>query len=118
MKVSVKMNLFLSLLTVYGLSAYAGTEQKRDETITTHQISADTQEKTDKSDAEHTRMIRKDLMNNKSLSTYGKNVSIITEGGKVILRDQVHSKAEGRKIFGIAQKVVGKNQVQNQLVVK
>lgn len=53
----------------------------------------------------------------KSLSTYGHNVKIITQGGKVTLKGPVHSEEEKTNIAGKAVEVAGDGNVDNQLDV-
>jgi osmotically-inducible protein OsmY len=54
-----------------------------------------------------TRQIRKALVNDKSLSTYGHNVKIITQQGVVTLKGPVKSDAEKQEIESKATEVVG-----------
>ncbi len=56
-------------------------------------------------------------MKDKSLSTYGHNVKIITKDGKVTLKGPVHSKTEKSNIEQKAQLVAGADNVQNHLEV-
>ena len=76
------------------------------------------QSKNDKTDVQLTRDIRRDVMKDKTLSTYGHNVKIITEGGKVTLKGPVHSDDEKKTIEGYAQKRAGDSNVDDQLTVK
>ena len=52
------------------------------------------QQQENRSDRELTRQIRRALVQDKSLSTYGHNVKIIAQNGTVTLRDQVKSEEE------------------------
>lgn len=58
-------------------------------------------------DIETTRQIRKALVNDKSLSTYGHNVKVITQQGIVILKGPVRSEAEKEEIESKAVTVTG-----------
>lgn len=79
---------------------------------------ADSQMKSSKRDTEITRMIRKELTKDDSLSTYAKNVKVITHDGEVILRGPVRSEREENKIVATAKEVAGDEAVRNQLEVK
>jgi len=62
--------------------------------------------------------IRREVVADKSLSTYGHNVKIIAKNGKVTLRGPVHSDDEKRAIEEHARKYAGDGNVDNQLTVK
>lgn len=65
-----------------------------------------------------TARIRRAVMNDDSLSTRAKNVTIVTDGtGTVTLRGNVLSQAEKDAIAAKAGAVVGATRVVNQLVV-
>ena len=70
------------------------------------------------SDRELTAKIRRAVVAEKSLSTYGHNVKIIVTGGAVTLKGPVHSEDEKRTIAAKAAEVVGEGKVTNQLTVK
>ena len=70
------------------------------------------------SDRTITQNIRKALMADKSLSTYGHNVKIITLNGAVTLKGPVHSEEEKQSIAAKATEVAGQDKVTNQLTVK
>ena len=70
------------------------------------------------SDRELTAKIRRAVVADKSLSTYGHNVKIIVAGGAVTLKGPVHSEDEKRKISAKAGEIVGQDNVTNQLTVK
>jgi len=76
------------------------------------------QGKNDKTDRELARKIRRDVVKDKSLSTYGHNVKIIAEAGKVTLKGPVHSEDEQKAILSVAQKYAGDGNVVDQLTVK
>ena len=65
-----------------------------------------------------TKKIRQSLIADKSLSTYGHNVKIITRHGEVILKGPVHSEDEKQAIASKAEEVAGSGKVSNQLTVK
>jgi len=66
-----------------------------------------------------TKKIRQALIADKSLSTYGHNVKIITRNGAVTLKGPVHSEDEKQSIASKAAEVAGSpDKVTNQLSVK
>ena len=80
-------------------------------------VTAD-QQKMNKSDREITREIRRSIVSDKSLSTYGHNVKIIAQNGNVTLKGPVHSEEERRAIVDKAAAVAGSGNVRDQLSVK
>ena len=71
------------------------------------------------SDRMITKKIRQSLIADKTLSTYGHNVKIITENGAVTLKGPVHSEEEKQNIASKAAEVVGgPDKVTNQLTIK
>ena len=82
-----------------------------------HDTTAD-QQMNDRSDRGITRQIRRSIVSDKSLSTYGHNVKIITQNGAVTLRGPVHSEEEKQAIAAKAAQVAGQDKVTNELTVK
>ncbi len=80
-------------------------------------VSADEQSN-DKSDVEITRKIRQSIVKDESMSTYAKNVKIITVKGSVVLKGPVHSNGEKLKIEEAAATVAGKDRVVSEIEVK
>ena len=70
------------------------------------------------SDRDLAKNIRRDVVKDKSLSTYGHNVKVIAQHGTVTLRGPVHSEDEKRAIEERARKYAGDGHVQNELTVK
>jgi osmotically-inducible protein OsmY len=62
--------------------------------------------------------IRKSVLADKSLSTYGHNVKIIAEHGKVTLKGPVHTEEERKSIEAKAIEVAGAANVTNEMTVK
>ncbi len=62
--------------------------------------------------------IRKSVVADKSLSTYGHNVKIISQQGKVTLKGPVHTDEEKKNIEAKAVEVAGAGNVTNMLEVK
>lgn len=69
-------------------------------------------------DLKVTQEIRKSIMNDNSLSTYGKNVKVVTQENVVTLRGVVNSAQEKRRIETIAKQIATTKNVDNQLEVK
>ena len=76
------------------------------------------QGKNNTSDRALEKNIRRDVTKDKSLSTYGHNVKIISQHGTVTLRGPVHSEDEKRAIEEHARKYAGDGHVNNELTVK
>jgi osmotically-inducible protein OsmY len=76
------------------------------------------QQKNNRSDRDITQQIRQALMNDKSLSTYGHNLKIITQNGKVTLKGPVRSADEKQAVEAKAAEVAGENKVTSELAIK
>ena len=76
------------------------------------------QAKETSSDRNTMQQIRKAIMADKSLSTYGHNVKVISDHGKVTLKGPVHTEEERGNIEAKAIAVAGAGNVTNQLTVK
>ena len=76
------------------------------------------QQKDNRSDREITQQIRQSLVKDKSLSSYGHNVKVITQNGQVTLKGPVHSEEEKKAIEAKATEVAGENKVSNELNIK
>ena len=70
------------------------------------------------SDRELTAKVRRTLIHDKNLSTYGHNVKIITRDGAVTLKGPVHSTEEKQAIVADAAGVVGQDKITDQLSIK
>ncbi len=75
------------------------------------------QQKMNPADRNTTKQIRKSIMQDKSLSTYGHNIKIITQDGKVTLKGPVRSEDDKANIEAKAVAVAGAGNVTNQLEV-
>src|SRR4051794_305517 len=97
---------FLSFSFLFSLSAFTATQpdnsaiNERDKSESA--ITAD-QQKSNSSDTEITRRIRRDLTKNDKLSTYAHNVKIVTVDGVVTLKGPVRSEEEKSYIMKRAQ---------------
>ncbi len=76
------------------------------------------QAKNNLSDRDLSKRIRQDVVHDKSLSSYGHNVKIVAQHGKVTLRGPVHSDDEKRAIEEHARKYAGDGNIDNQIEVK
>ena len=76
------------------------------------------QAKNNLSDRQIMQNIRKSVLADKSLSTYGHNAKIISDHGKVTLKGPVHTDEESKNIEAKATEVAGEGNVTNQLSVK
>jgi len=70
------------------------------------------------SDRELMSQIRRDVVSDKSLSTYAHNVKIVAQGGKVTLKGVVHTEEEKKTIAELAQKRAGEGNVTDEITVK
>jgi hyperosmotically inducible protein len=71
-----------------------------------------------KVDRDTTAKIRKDLMADKSLSSYAHNIKIVTINGAVTLKGPVKSEDEKAKIAQIAGNTVSADKITNEITVK
>ena len=109
----------LACILSLGLSPlFAG--QAPDNTKTNKRDSAQPtadQQKGNKTDLEITRDIRRAITKDKNLSSYAKNIKIITQNGNVTLRGPVRSEEEKRAIETKANEVAGATRVKNELEI-
>ena len=118
-------HLAFTLAIITSISAYAMAAETAPDNSGINQRdnsdqarTADSQSHSSRSSTEVTRMIRRELTRDDSLSTYGKNVKIITSSNTVLLRGPVNSEDEKARIENIAEKVASNRVIQNQLEVK
>ena len=74
-------------------------------------------QKENSTDRQLTQQIRKALVKDKSLSTYGHNVKVISQNGMVTLKGPVKSEEEKQAIEAKAAQIAGADKVTNQLEV-
>ena len=79
-------------------------------------VTSGTQSNT-KADLALTRNIRREITKNKAMSTYAKNIKIISRDGAVTLRGPVKTQDEKQSIESIAKKVAGDSKVDSQLEI-
>ncbi|HJV65210.1 MAG TPA: BON domain-containing protein [Geomonas sp.] len=122
------MAAVLSAAVALNVTGVAFADQKADETPKADNTRQNMQMRTDKevtadqqgqseADRKISQEIRRALMKEKSLSTYGHNVKIITRDGKVTLKGPVRSAKEKQTIGKLAAKVAGTKKVSNKLEV-
>jgi hyperosmotically inducible protein len=75
------------------------------------------QQNQNRSDLQVTQKIRKLIEGDKKLSTYAKNVKIVTQSGDVTLTGPVRSEDEKKSIEAKAIEVAGTGHVKNQLQI-
>jgi osmotically-inducible protein OsmY len=79
-------------------------------------VTAD-QQKENPTDRDLTQKIRKSLMSDKALSSYGHNVKVVTQSGTVTLKGPVRSAEEKQTIESKAVEVAGAGHVVNEMSV-
>ena len=109
--------LSLSLLPA-ALAQTQATPDNSAHNRTQNQSKTADQQKNNTSDRELTAKIRRAVVADRSLSTYGHNVKIIVTGGVVTLKGPVHSDVEKQNIATKAADVVGQDKVTNEITVK
>jgi osmotically-inducible protein OsmY len=75
------------------------------------------QQNGNRSDLEITREIRRSITEDKGLSTYARNVKVVTKDGNVTLRGPVRSEDEKKSIGSKAGSIAGPDHVKNELEV-
>jgi hyperosmotically inducible periplasmic protein len=76
------------------------------------------QQKVNRSDRDITQQIRKSIVSDKSLSSYGHNVKVITQNGMVTLKGPVRSEEEKKAVEAKAAEVAGADKVTNEIDVQ
>ena len=75
------------------------------------------QQNGNRSDVQITREIRRSITQDKALSTYAKNVKVVTKDGNVTLRGPVRSEEEKKSIESKADSIAGAGHAKNELEV-
>jgi hyperosmotically inducible periplasmic protein len=102
-------------------ASFAQNQQTTPDNSANNKVHSETadQQSSATSDRMLTKKIRQELIADKSLSTYGHNVKIITQNGMVTLKGPVHSEEEKQTIASKAAEVAGSaDKVNNQLSIK
>jgi osmotically-inducible protein OsmY len=87
-------------------------QRDRDQSVPT----AD-QQKNNTSDRDIAQQIRRNIVKDKSLSTYAHNVKVIVQNGSVTLKGPVRSEDEKKAIESKAAEVAGADKVTNEIEV-
>ena len=101
--------------------AFAQTQATPDNSAnnrTQNQSQTADQQKNNAADRVLTAKIRRAVVSDKSLSTYGHNVKILVIGGAVTLKGPVPSEAEKQSIAAKAAEIAGQDKVTNRITVK
>lgn len=75
------------------------------------------QQKETPADRQLTQQIRKALVKDKSLSTYGHNIKIVTQNGMVTLKGPVKSDEEKQAVEAKAAEIAGSDKVTSEIQV-
>jgi len=111
--------LLLALTVAAGLSfAQAPDNTKRNQEDRSGATTTADKQSNAKNDVELTRMIRREITRDSNMSTYAKNVKIVTKDHKITLRGPVNTQEEKTAIETIAKKHAGDYPVDNQIEVK
>jgi hyperosmotically inducible periplasmic protein len=110
-------SLLISVVLATGLSLAFGQEPDNTKMNKQEQPTAD-QAKNNKSDLKLQKQIRREIVKDKTLSTYAHNIKIVARDGKVTLRGPVNSDAEKTAIEQKATAIAGAGNVTNELTVK
>ena len=106
-----------SLVLATGLCVAFGQEPDNTKMNQQPQPTADNA-KNNKSDVKLAAQIRRQIVKDKSLSTYAHNIKIVAHDGKVTLRGPVKTDADKTAIEEKATAVAGAGNVTNELTVK
>jgi hyperosmotically inducible periplasmic protein len=79
-------------------------------------VTAD-QQKENTSDLDITQKIRRALVEDKTLSTYARNVKVVTQDGRVTLKGPVRTEEEKKAVEAKATEVAGAGRITNQLTI-
>jgi hyperosmotically inducible periplasmic protein len=95
-----------------------GAAQQPDNTKVNDKSAPTADQQKNKSDLEMAKNIRRAIVKDKSLSTYGHNVKVIVQNGTATLKGPVHSEDEKKAIEAKAVEVAGATNVRNEITVK
>jgi osmotically-inducible protein OsmY len=112
------MNKHISAIPAALLLALALFVPARAQDIASSNKPTADQAKNNLSDRDLMKLIRRDVVADKSLSTYAHNVKIIAQHGRVTLRGPVRSDQEKQTIEEYAHKYVGNGSIVNDISVK
>jgi osmotically-inducible protein OsmY len=137
------ISILVAMAVLFCVSQAAGAQARADSTATSHhaatannsagtdadntksnKLDPSNQDKTaddqknDSTDLELARQIRRSVVDDKSLSTYGHNVKIVAVNGTVTLNGVARSEAEKKSIGMKAAQVAGKGHVVNEIKIE
>lgn len=81
-------------------------------------LTADEQAKGTNADIETTRIVRQELMDDTTLSTEAKNITVVTLDNTITLKGSISSEAERAKVAEKVQSVAGQYRVNNEITVR
>jgi len=120
---AICLGLALWLTASAGVYAVAGSQQAAPDNTKTNQRDKQptaptaAQQKDNAGDRELTQRIRQSITQDKSLSTYARNIKIVTQNGMVTLRGPVRSEDEKKAIDAKANEIAGNTHVKNELEI-
>lgn len=120
MKLRKKIMTFVFLAAILSATSFSQVSKdnseinERDNSVTS--VTAD-QQKINQTDTQITARIRRDIMKEKSLSTYAQNVKIISINGQVTLKGPVRTMNEQNTILKYARAAAGASNVINEMAV-
>jgi len=122
LKVTFQVLLFAVALTIVSAAVRAQDSAADNTTVNQRdknkaEPTAD-QQKENQPDRELARQIRRSIVQDKSLSSYARNVKIIAQNGVVTLKGPVRSDAEKTAVEAKASEIAGADKVTSQLEVK
>lgn len=118
MKISSALIVAAALFAAWGCnkSATGATTAKQSSENASSKSALDQYE--NKADLALTQQVRKAVMNDDTLSTMAKNVTVISQNGVVTLKGTVASSEEKTRIGEKAQVIAGLGHVENQISVQ
>lgn len=122
LKIITQFISIAAAMAVLAFGSAAGWSQAADNTKTNKGQQGATptadQGKNNKTDLQTMQQIRKAVVGDKSLSSYGHNVKIVSQNGKVTLKGPVRSEDEKKSIEQKAVDVAGSGNVTNKITIK
>jgi osmotically-inducible protein OsmY len=116
---TIAIGVGVAALSFTGTSILTQAQQPDNTAANKQQAPTADQQKESAADRELAQKIRKSIVDDKSLSTYGHNVKVIVRSGMVTLKGPVQSEDEKKNIGAKAAEVAGgADKVQNDLTVK
>lgn len=111
------MNFLLSVLLFMSMAFAVKQDNTAINVRDRNNITAGTQALGSNKDVEITRQVRREILSVKGLSTYAKNIKIVTLGGRVYLRGPVRTESEKEVVAAHAGRIAGFDNVTDELEV-